>query len=140
MDSPRIIPAHWAPPLLSVMRMVAAFLLLLHGTQKLFGFPAGDQPSQPVPLISQMGLAGVVETFGGLLLLVGLFSHVVAFILSGEMAVAYFQAHFPNGFLPIVNHGELPALLCFVLLYLAAAGPGPWSLDALRWRRPRGTL
>ncbi len=90
--------------------------------------------------MSQMGFAGVLETFGGLLLLIGLFTHVIAFVLSGEMAVAYFQAHFPQNVLPVLNHGELPVILCFVYLYLAAAGPGPWSLDALRGNRPRGTL
>jgi len=81
-----------------------------------------------------MGLAGVLEVFGGALLLIGLFSRPVAFILSGEMAVAYFQAHYPRGFWPVLNGGEPAILFCFVFLYLAAAGAGPWSIDAL-WRR-----
>jgi putative oxidoreductase len=111
---------------------VAAFLLIAHGTQKLFGFPAGDSPQAPVQLLSLFGLAGVLETFGGLLLLVGWFTRPVAFVLAGEMAVAYFMFHAPHGFWPILNHGEPPVLLCFLFLYLAAAGGGPWSLDARR--------
>ena len=103
------LPARWGPPLRSVLRVVAAFLYMLHGTQKLFGFPA-EGPSQTVPLLSQMGLAGVLETFGGLLILLGLFTRPVAFVLAGEMAVAYFQAHAPQGFFPILNRGELPVL------------------------------
>jgi putative oxidoreductase len=127
------IPARWAPYLRSVFRIVAAFFFVTHGTQKLFAFPVAE-PRDPVPLVSLPGLAGVLETFGGLLLLVGLFTRPVAFLLAGEMAVAYFLRHAPRGFWPILNQGELAALFCFVWLYLAAAGPGPWSLDAL-WRR-----
>jgi putative oxidoreductase len=127
------VPARWAPYLQSVLRIVAAFFFITHGTQKLFAFPVAE-PRDPVPLVSLPGLAGVLETFGGLLLLVGLFTRPVAFLLAGEMAVAYFLRHAPRGFWPILNQGELAALFCFVWLYLAAAGPGPWSLDAL-WRR-----
>jgi putative oxidoreductase len=127
------IPARWAPYLQSVLRIVAAFFFITHGTQKLFAFPVAD-PRDPVPLASLPGLAGVLETFGGLLLLVGLFTRPVAFLLAGEMAVAYFLRHAPRSFWPILNQGEPAALFCFVWLYLAAAGPGPWSLDAL-WRR-----
>jgi putative oxidoreductase len=127
------IPARWAPYLRSVLRIVAAFSFMTHGTQKLFAVPSA-QPQEAVSLASLAGLAGVLETFGGLLLLIGLFTRPVAFLLSGEMAVAYFLRHAPLGFWPIVNRGEVAALFCFVWLYLAAAGPGPWSLDA-RWRR-----
>jgi len=127
------IPARWAPYLRSVLRIVAAFSFMTHGTQKLLAVPAA-QPQEAVSLASLAGLAGVLETFGGLLLLIGLFTRPVAFLLSGEMAVAYFLRHAPLGFWPIINRGEVAALFCFVWLYLAAVGPGPWSLDA-RWRR-----
>lgn len=124
----------WAPRLLSVLRIIAAFLLMQHGAQKLFGVPAGPQPRPTPPLLSMMGFVGVLEFFGGLLLLLGLFTRPVAFILSGLLAVAYFKAHAPGGFWPALNGGELAALYSFVFLYLAAAGGGPWSLDHL-WRR-----
>jgi putative oxidoreductase len=118
---------------------VAAFLFMAHGTQKLFAWPVAE-PRDPVALVSLMGLAGVLEVFGGLLLLLGLFSRPVAFLLAGEMAVAYFTAHAPREFWPILNGGEPAALYCFLFLYLAATGPGPWSLDALRSRSARGSL
>lgn len=123
----------WAPHLRSALRVVAAFLFMAHGTQKLFGAPATG-PRDPIELLSLMGAAGVLETFGGLLLLLGLFTRPVAFILSGQMAVAYFLRHQPQGFWPILNRGELAALYCFLFLYLAAAGGGPWSVDARRRR------
>jgi putative oxidoreductase len=128
------IPERWRPRLLSALRIVAAFLFMAHGAQKLFAWPVAE-PRDPVPLISIMGLAGVLEVFGGLLLLLGLFTRPVAFVLAGEMAVAYFLRHATQGFWPILNQGELAALYCFLFLYLAAVGPGPWSLDALRNRR-----
>ena len=131
MDGP--IPARWAPSLLSVLRIVVAFLFIAHGTQKLFGVPSAE-PRATVALMSLLGLAGVLETFGGILLLLGLFTRPVAFILAGEMACAYFIAHAPRGFWPLVNRGEPPVFFCFTWLYFAAAGAGPWSLDAL-WRR-----
>jgi putative oxidoreductase len=127
------IPASWGARLLSVLRIVAAFLFMVHGTQKLFGWPA-KEPQETVELISMLGLAGVLETFGGLLLLLGLFTRPVAFVLAGEMAVAYFMAHAPQGFWPLLNRGEPPVLYCFLFLYLAAVGGGPWSLDAVRAR------
>jgi putative oxidoreductase len=125
------ISAVWAPRLLSVFRIVLALLFLAHGLVKLFGFPAGAQPGQ-VPLVSLFGLAGVLELVGGAAVLVGLFTRPVAFILAGQMAVAYFMVHAPQGFFPILNGGELSILYCFAFLYLAAAGAGPWSIDAKR--------
>jgi putative oxidoreductase len=123
----------WTPRLLSVLRLVAAFLFMAHGTQKWLGFPVPR--GSPTTLLSLSGAAGVLELAGGALLLVGLFTRPVAFILSGLMAFAYFIAHAPAGFWPIVNRGELAALYAFLFLYLAAAGGGPWSLD--RWLRHR---
>jgi putative oxidoreductase len=125
------VPEAWAPQLRSVLRIVAGFLFMAHGTQKLFGAPVAG-PRDPVELFSLVGVAGGLETFGGLLLVLGLFTRPVAFLLSGEMAVAYFLRHQPQGFWPILNRGELSALYCFLFLYFAAEGGGPWSLDALR--------
>jgi putative oxidoreductase len=123
----------WSPQLLSVLRIATAFLFMSHGTQKLLGFPVPR--ATPVELWSLSGVAGQLELVGGALLLLGLFTRPVAFILSGEMAVAYFLAHAPQSFWPIVNRGELAALYCFVFLYLCAAGGGPWSVD--HWWRER---
>jgi uncharacterized membrane protein YphA (DoxX/SURF4 family)/broad specificity phosphatase PhoE len=120
-----------APRVQSLLRIVAALTFITHGTQKLLAFPA-LQPRDPVPLLSQLGVAGVLESVGGSLLLLGLFTRPVAFLLSGEMAVAYFTAHAPRSFWPILNGGEVAVLFCFLWLFFAAAGPGPWSLDALR--------
>jgi putative oxidoreductase len=114
--------------LLSVMRIVFAFLFMQHGGQKLFDFPVA-KGGAALELYSMMTAAGLLEFFGGLLLLLGLFTRPVAFLLAGEMAVAYFISHFPKGFWPIANKGELAVLFCFGFLYLAAAGGGPWSLD-----------
>ncbi|HET7650258.1 MAG TPA: DoxX family protein [Gammaproteobacteria bacterium] len=117
----------WSPRLLSVLRVVTAFLFMAHGTSKLFHYPSaafGD-----IKLFSLIGLAGVLEAFGGGLVLLGLFTRPVAFILSGEMAFAYFMAHAPGGFWPLLNHGEAAVFYCFVFLYFAAAGGGSWSLD-----------
>lgn len=125
----------WAPRLLSILRIIAAFLFMQHGAQKIFGLLGGSRGGSP-PFLSQSWIGGVLEFFGGLLLLLGLFTRPVAFILSGMMAVAYFQAHAPRAFWPIQNGGELAALYCFVFLYLSAAGGGPWSLDSI-WRRGR---
>ncbi len=123
----------WGPRLQSVLRIVAAFMFMQAGTMKLFAFPAGIPPAGgTVTLMSLMGLAGILETFGGALLLLGLFTRPVAFLLAGEMAVAYFLVFFPQGFWPILNGGVDPALYCFVWLYFSAAGAGSWSLDAKR--------
>lgn len=121
----------WSNIFLSVLRIVAALIYMQHGSQKLFGFPPSGAPGPggPLVLFSQTGLAGVLEFFGGMLVLLGLFTRPVAFILSGEMAVAYFQVHAPRAFLPIVNRGELAVVLCFLFLYLAFAGGGSWSVD-----------
>jgi putative oxidoreductase len=127
----RLLPASWAPYLQSVLRIVAAFLFLTHGTQKLFGVPAAE-PRQPVELLSLMGLAGILETVGGLFLLLGLFTGPVALLLAVEMAAAYVMAHAPRSTWPLLNGGELPILYAVAWLYLSAAGAGPWSLDALR--------
>jgi putative oxidoreductase len=130
----------WTSLVLSILRIVAALILMQHGSQKLFHYPPSGAPGPVVPLVlmSQTGLAGILEFFGGMFLLLGLFTRPVAFILSGEMAVAYFQVHAPRAFLPIVNRGELAAILCFVFLYLAFAGGGSWSVDGvMRRSRPR---
>lgn len=119
------------PYLQSVLRIMAAATFMTHGTQKLFAVPVLE-PRGTVELMSQMGLAGVLETFGGLLMLIGLFTRPVAFILSGEMAVAFFQAHFPRSIYPVLNGGEPAFLFCFIWLFFAAAGAGPLSVDALR--------
>src|ERR1043165_3775562 len=116
---------------LSVLRIVAAFLFIAHGTQKLFAKPPAPYQMPPLKLMSQFGRAGIRETFGGLAMLLGLFTRPVAFLLSGEMAVAYFQVHFPRGFLPIVNGGDNAVLFCFLFLYFVFAGAGPWSVDHL---------
>jgi putative oxidoreductase len=123
----------WSPRLLSILRIATALLFIEHGTQKLFGFPPAQQAAAG-SLSPLMLAAGVLEFFGGLLVLLGLFTRPVAFILSGQMAVAYFMAHAPQGLFPLVNRGELAALYSFVFLYLAVAGGGPWSIDNL-WRR-----
>jgi putative oxidoreductase len=121
------------PQILSLLRIIAAAMFILAGTIKLFAFPMGMPPDgSTAPLFSQMGLGGILETLGGTLLLLGLFTRPVAFILAGEMAVTYFQFYAPISFWPVVNQGVLAALYCFVWLYFSAAGAGPWSLDALR--------
>ena len=130
------IPPSWAPYLQSVLRIVAALSFLTHGTQKLFAWPLAE-PRPTVELMSQMGAAGILEVVGGALMLLGLFTRPVAFVLAGEMAVAYFQAHHPRAFWPALNGGEPAVLFCFIYLYFAAAGPGPWSLDALLSRGSR---
>jgi len=122
-----------APHLLSVLRIMAALMFITSGTTKLFAFPAGVPPNGgTVELMSQAGIGGMLEVFGGALILLGLFTRPVAFILAGMMAVAYFQFHFPKSFWPTISGGMPAALYCFIWLYFSAAGAGPWSLDALR--------
>ncbi len=123
----------WTPHVLSILRIVVALLFLQHGLSKLFGFP---QPMAPPPMFTMIWFAGVIELVGGVLVALGLFTRAAAFIMSGEMAVAYFLVHAPRGFFPSVNGGSLAILYCFVFLYLVFAGAGPWSLDAL-WQRQR---
>lgn len=119
--------APWAPHIRSILRILAAATFLTHGTMKLFGWPSsmGDGALPPLMLT-----AGILEVVGGILLVIGLFSRPVAFVLSGLMAVAYFMAHAPGGFFPVLNGGEPALLFCWVFLYIAAAGPGPISVDA----------
>ncbi|KQO59690.1 DoxX family protein [Methylobacterium sp. Leaf469] len=122
----------WAPRLLSVLRIMAGLLFLAHGTQKLLGFPARMGGGGAPELVSLIGMAGLLELVGGALIVLGLFTRPVAFVLSGQMAVAYFMAHAPKSPFPALNGGDAAILFCFVFLYLAAAGAGPWSLDAQR--------
>lgn len=126
MDLPQIAVT-WQPRILGLLRIATALLLLQHGTAKLLGFPHIPMFDN-LSLFSLIGFAGVLEFAGGILLLLGIYTRPVAFILSGEMAVAYFIAHAQKGFFPVLNQGELAALYCFVLLYLAVAGGGSWSL------------
>ncbi len=122
----------------TLLRIVAPFIMMQHGAQKLFGAFGGFGPNGgTAPLVSLMGLAGVLEVFVAALVLLGLFTRPAAFILAGEMATAYFMAHFPRGFWPIQNHGETPVLLCFIYLMFAAFGGGQYSLDALLFRSQR---
>jgi putative oxidoreductase len=121
----------WTPRILSIFRVVTALLFLSHGLVKLFGFPAGAAPGQ-VPLFTLFGLAGVLELVGGLAVMLGIFTRPIAFLLSGQMAVAYFMVHAPMGFYPVLNMGEPAILFCFNFLYLAFAGAGAWSIDAKR--------
>ena len=130
----------WAPQLLSVLRIVVAFLYFQVGSAKWFAFPAAIMPGGGVaPVGSLVWFAAVIEVVGGTLFLLGLFTRPVAFILSGEMAFAYFIGHAGNGFWPILNQGAPAVFYCFTFLYFSAAGPGPWSLDAVLARR-RGTV
>jgi putative oxidoreductase len=129
--------SEWNSRVLSILRIVVALLFIEHGMQKLFGFPPATPPRPTVELMSQFGLAGVLETFGGLAILLGLFTRPIAFLLCGEMAVAYFQAHFPHGFYPINNMGEPPVLFCFIFLYFVFSGAGVWSIDAILARSRR---
>lgn len=122
--------APYAPQLRSILRIMAGLLLLQHGTAKVLNFPAS--PMADVLLSSLPGIAGIIELVAGVLLVIGLFSRPAAFIASGLTAAAYFIAHAPQGFFPLLNGGELAALYSFVFLYLAAAGPGPWSIDAAK--------
>ena len=121
----------WAPRLLSVLRITAAFTFLQHGSAKLLGFPQVEMFAN-LQIASIYGVAGILELVGGILLLIGLFTRPVAFVLSGMMAVAYFMAHSDPFFSPMLNGGEAAYLFCFVFLYISAAGPGPWSVDAAR--------
>jgi putative oxidoreductase len=121
-----IIPQSWTPALQAILRVMTALLFLEHGTGKILGFPA--LPAMPMPSAMLVG-TGLIELIGGVLILVGFLTRPTAFILSGYMAVAYFMAHAPQGFFPVLNQGELAILFCFVFLYFAAAGAGPYAID-----------
>ena len=125
----------WAPYLLSVLRIIAAFVFIQFGSAKLLAIPAAIMPGGgTAPVTSLPGFAGSLELVGGALLLLGLFTRPVAFLVSGEMAFAYFIGHAPQGFWPVLNQGSPAILFCYIWLYISSAGPGPWSLDALRRR------
>lgn len=123
----------WAPRMLAVLRIVAALIFLEHGTQKLLGFPSGERAN--VEFATMSWWSGLIELITGALLVPGLFTRAAAFIASGEMAVAYWMAHAPQGFFPVNNGGDAAILYCFVFLYLVFAGPGAWSIDGARSRR-----
>ncbi|MFC4875013.1 DoxX family protein [Negadavirga shengliensis] len=119
----------FSPQLYALLRIIAGLMFAMHGSQKLFGWP-GD--SDPVELFSLMGLAGIVELFGGILIMIGLFASIAAFICSGQMAVAFFMVHAPQHWNPLINEGELAAVYCFLFLYIASKGAGIWSVDGER--------
>ncbi len=129
MSASSAIPGFWTPRILSVLRIVAGFLFMTHGSAKILHVP-DVQNLHHLQVLSLIGAAGLLELIGGTLVMIGLFTRPAAFVLSGEMAFAYFIAHAPHDFLPLLNHGESAVLYCFLFLYLAFAGPGPWSLDA----------
>ena len=131
---PRISPGRFQPYALSLLRIVAGFTFSLHGFQKVFG-AFGSMGGRGAAITSLLGIAGVLETVGGILILTGLFTRCVAFVLCGEMAFAYFTRHAPRGLWPIANGGELAVLYCFIFLFLIFAGAGPWSLDRFVRRR-----
>lgn len=131
-------PSPWASRMLAVLRIVAGLVFVSAGTMKLFGYPPSPVPLPPIRLMSELGVGGILETFGGLAIVLGLFTRPVAFVLSGEMAVAYFQFHFPQSFFPTVNNGVAAVLYCFLYLYLTFAGAGAWSVDAMIARSKRG--
>lgn len=131
------LPTAWSPRIRSILRIIVGLMFMLHGAQKLLGFPdPGAKLNPNAPLL--LKTAGFIELVGGALIAVGLLTSIAAFIASGEMAVAYFKQHAPGGFWPTLNGGELAVVYCFVFLYLAFAGPGPWSIDALIGRRRTG--
>jgi putative oxidoreductase len=137
MISVNTLETVWAPRMLSILRIVAALLFFEHGTAKLLGFPASPHAPE---FLSLSWFAGVLELIGGALLVLGLFTRWVAFILSGEMAFAYWMAHAPKSFYPLANGGDAAILFCFLFLYFVFAGPGPWSLDAILRKDIKGVV
>lgn len=127
----------WPSRMLGIFRIVAGVIFITFGTMKLFNFPPMPAGMPPIPVLSQTWIGGVLETFGGALIVLGLFTRPVAFVLAGEMAVAYFQFHFPQSFFPSVNMGTPAIMYCFFFLYLVFAGAGAWSVDGLLARRQR---
>jgi putative oxidoreductase len=130
-------PSHtpWTGRMLSILRIVTGAIFFTAGSMKLFGWPHSPMPMPPIELMSQVWIGGLLEVVGGTLIVLGLLTRPVAFILAGEMAVAYFQFHFPQSFYPTVNQGQPAILYCFIYLYLMLAGAGPWSIDAVLDRR-----
>lgn len=130
----------WSPRVLSIVRIVFGFVFMMAGTTKLFGFPAADPSMTAAAAGSLPWVAGVLETFGGAAIILGLLTRPIAFLLAGEMAVAYFMVHAPQSFFPTLNEGVAAVLYCFFFLYLSFAGAGEWSVDAALARRgpPRG--
>jgi len=128
MDLPWL--ARLRPQMLALLRIVTALLFLEHATQKFFGFPVAFPAPGPLPPL--LIAAGVIELLTGVLVTIGLFTRIAAFLAAGEMAIAYFMMHLPQGFWPAVNRGEAAILFCFVFLYIASAGPGAWSVDGMR--------
>jgi putative oxidoreductase len=124
----------WSPRAPALLRIVVALLFIEHGAIKLFGFPAGGQPG-PQAVMSLMWIGAVIETLGGVLVLLSLFTRPAAFVMAGEMAVAFWMFHAPNSLYPAINMGDAAILFCFIFLYIAAAGPGPWSVDSSRTPR-----
>ena len=131
------LPAGWAPRLLSLLRIVTGLAFLEHGAQKLLGFPPMPPGMMPPAPLTLFWFGGILELVGGTLVMIGLFTRPAAFILAGEMAVAYWSFHAPKSFYPAINGGDAAILYCFIYLYLSAAGPGPWSLDAMGRGRNR---
>src|SRR3954469_12462623 len=125
----------YQPQLRALLRIVTALLFMEHGLAKLIDFPV-PQPGVPSPVPALLLAAAIIEVGGGILIPIGLFTRLVAFICAGEMAIGYFMFHFPKSFWPIVNMGEAAILYCFIFLYLAAAGPGAWSVDSMRMKAP----
>jgi putative oxidoreductase len=125
--------SRWQPQLLALLRIMAALLFMEHGTAKLLHFPV-PQPGVPDPLPTILVAAAIIEIVGGVLVTLGLFTRLAAFIMSGEIAIGYFMFHFPKSFWPLLNMGEAAILYCFIFLYIAAAGPGAWALDNARLR------
>lgn len=128
----------WTGRMLSLLRIVAGTVFVTFGTMKLLGFPPPPQGMPPITLMSQMGLAGILELVGGALIVLGLFTRPVSFVLAGEMAVAYFQGHYPQSFWPTTNMGTPAILYCFIFLYFVFSGAGPWSVDAMIARSKGG--
>jgi putative oxidoreductase len=123
----------WQPQLLALLRIIAALLFMEHGTAKLFHFPV-PQPGVPDPLPPLLLAAAIIEIVGGVLLILGLFTRLAAFVMAGEIAIGYFMFHFPQSFWPVVNQGDAAILFCFIFLYISSAGPGAWSIDGSRNR------
>lgn len=129
----------WTARMLSVLRIVTGMIFFTAGTTKMLGWPPPPMAMPPIPFLSQTWIGGMLEVVGGAMIIIGLFTRPVAFVLAGEMAVAYFQFHFPRSFYPTVNNGQPAILDCFIFLYLMLAGAGPWSVDAILARRSRDT-